>query len=167
MFWKNKWKDALVHLSPTIKESIGTELESSALRILGVKLNIEEFNIESLRTLIEDGLTSEEMDILKEAEDEFSSILKQHNIKLGNKKCLGINVSFLDIMQHSLAIGITYGFFVLLFGIADGTYNLKDSEALTILVGSLTTAWLTIVGYIYGSSISSRAKDARPQQKQE
>jgi hypothetical protein len=167
MFFRtSKWKDTLAHLAPTIKESLGTELESSALKALATKLQKDSLTVDELKAKIEAGLTASDMEQLKEVEDEFSILLKHNNIKLGQKRCWGSSISFLDIMQHAMAIGITYGFFILLFGIADGTYNLKDSEALTILVGSLTTAWLTIVGYIYGTSISSRLKD-KAAQKQE
>lgn len=165
-FDKSKWKLAVKQIAPMIWESLGTELETSALKTISSELQIEKLTLEEFRSIVESGLDDSQMSALKNANDKFADMLKANNIKLGEKKCWHFNVSFLDIMQHVLAIGITYGFFILLFGIADGTYNLKDSEALTILVGSLTTAWLTIIGYIYGTSISSRLKD-KSTQKQE
>lgn len=164
MFFRTSgWKDTLAYLSPTIRDAIGSELESSALKAVAIKMQKDSITVNELRAMIESGLTADEMQQLKDVDDEFAQVLKQNNIKLGKRKCWGSSVTFLDVMQYVLAIGITYGFFVLLFGIADGAYNLKDSEALTMLVGSLTTAWLTIVGYIYGTSISSRLKDKAAQ----
>ena len=57
---------------------------------------------------------------------------------------------------YLLAIGITLGFFGLL------TYMLKfdvpaaNKDILNIMLGSLGTAWISIVGYFFGSSAGSK-----------
>jgi len=57
----------------------------------------------------------------------------------------------------TLAIGITIGFFGILFALMVG-YATKSDE-LMIMLGSLGTAWTGIIGFYFGSSAGSQHKD--------
>jgi hypothetical protein len=56
-----------------------------------------------------------------------------------------------------LAIGITIGFFGIMYGMMTG--KVTSSEALMMLLGSLGTAWTGVISFYFGSSASSQAKD--------
>ena len=63
-------------------------------------------------------------------------------------------------VSYILALVITVGFFGLL------SYMLKfevpngNKDVMNILLGSLGTAWITIVGFFFGSSIGSKEANA-------
>jgi len=56
-----------------------------------------------------------------------------------------------------LATGVTFGFFGILYALMSG-YATKSDE-LMIMLGSLSTAWISIVTFYFGSSAGSQRKD--------
>lgn len=58
-----------------------------------------------------------------------------------------------------LAIVITVGFLGLLVGLLAGWLHVADSQALMLLLGSLTTAWSGACSFYFGSSLGSHNKD--------
>jgi hypothetical protein len=56
-----------------------------------------------------------------------------------------------------LAIGVTIGFFGILILLMSGIA--QKSGEISIMLGSLGTAWATIVGFYFGSSYGSQTKD--------
>jgi hypothetical protein len=62
-----------------------------------------------------------------------------------------------SIVPPVLAFAVTVGFFGILFALMMG-YASKSDE-LMIMLGSLGTAWTGIIGFYFGSSAGSEAKD--------
>jgi hypothetical protein len=60
---------------------------------------------------------------------------------------------------HLLAIAVTLGFFGLLSYMLKWDVPKENKDMLNIMLGSLGTAWVSIVGFYFGSSKSSQAKD--------
>lgn len=58
-----------------------------------------------------------------------------------------------------LALVITTGFFGLLIYMFGNTVPKDNERILDIMLGSLGTAWITVVSFFFGSSMSSHAKD--------
>ena len=56
-----------------------------------------------------------------------------------------------------LAVGVTGGFFGILFGLMYG--QIQHAPQIDIMLGSLGTAWTGIIGFYFGSSASSQNKD--------
>jgi hypothetical protein len=57
-----------------------------------------------------------------------------------------------------LAAAVTIGFFAILGGMMFGRMSVADNTALTMMLGSLGTAWTGIIAYYFGSSAGSQAK---------
>ena len=57
-----------------------------------------------------------------------------------------------------LAASVTFGFFSILGGMMFGKVSAADNTALTMMLGSLGTAWTGIIAYYFGSSAGSQAK---------
>jgi hypothetical protein len=57
-----------------------------------------------------------------------------------------------------LAASVTIGFFAILGGMMFGRMSVADNTALTMMLGSLGTAWTGIIAYYFGSSAGSQAK---------
>ncbi len=63
-----------------------------------------------------------------------------------------------DATPKMLAIGVTVGFFGLLFYVAAWSVPATSKDLLNIMLGSLGTAWVSIVTYYFGSSSGSARK---------
>jgi len=65
-----------------------------------------------------------------------------------------------DIVPSLLGLGITLGFFMLLWFLCHHTLPDTNERIFDIMLGSLGTAWLSIVAYYFGSSAGSAEKTA-------
>jgi hypothetical protein len=101
----------------------------------------------------------EAYELLIADEDIKSNFIKMVRIKFNSSNIPTLyNDRRIINLPVVLAIMTTLGFFtVLMYSIIFGI-NKGSSEALLILLGSLTTAWTSIIGYYFGSSIGSPSK---------
>jgi hypothetical protein len=65
-----------------------------------------------------------------------------------------------DWIPSVLAVGVTAGFFALLWFLTHNTLPESNQRIFDIMLGSLGTAWLSIVAYYFGSSAGSAEKTA-------
>lgn len=71
-----------------------------------------------------------------------------------NASWLAKNVTYI------LALVVTIGFFGLLAYMLKYEVPAANKDVMNILLGSLGTAWVTIIGFFYGSSMGSKSKGA-------
>lgn len=64
-------------------------------------------------------------------------------------------VSVRDFTPRALAVGVTAGFFGILFYMAVWSVPASSKDLLNIMLGSLGAAWVSIVSYYFGSSSGS------------
>ena len=62
-----------------------------------------------------------------------------------------------SFIPPALAVGVTVGFFGILFGLMYG--QIQHAPQIDIMLGSLGTAWTGIISFYFGSSASSQNKD--------
>jgi hypothetical protein len=65
-----------------------------------------------------------------------------------------------DKIPAVLAIAVTLGFFGLIALMMKYSPPPANKDSLVLMLGSLGTAWISIVGYYFGSSAGSQKKDA-------
>ncbi len=133
-------------VAPTIAKMIGTKLENVAQTKIKEALGVD---------IIPDAMSSEDLDKLKKAEDEMLlELYKLDVMDRDSARKLAINN---DNTPRVLAYLITFGFFGMLLVI---NFLPEANEAiLNIMIGSLGTAWVSIVNYYFGSSIGSKNKN--------
>lgn len=132
-------------VAPTIAKMIGTKLENVAQTKIKEALGVD---------IIPDAMSSEDLDKLKKAEDEMLlELYKLDVMDRDSARKLALN----DNTPRVLAYLITFGFFGMLLVI---NFLPEANQAiLNIMIGSLGTAWVSIVNYYFGSSIGSKNKN--------
>lgn len=126
-------------------------------KFITTKSEKEQLNIELQKVIIAHeekmaDLTQAELNAYladsQSARDTYSKIEESENASWLSKNILPI-----------LALTITIGFFGLLIYMFGNTVPKDNERILDIMLGSLGTAWVTVVSFFFGSSMSSHAKD--------
>ena len=59
----------------------------------------------------------------------------------------------------SLSLIVTIGYFTILIGMMTGVLVIMDSQALLIMLGSLSTGWGMVMAYWFGTTSGSQNKN--------
>ena len=111
--------------------------------------------IDKVKDLIDK--TDEESVIkIKQAEEEFKETLAIITLDIADARNREVQVK--DYTPRILAYGVTLGFFGILALYAYGNIPETNISVLNIMIGSLGTAWVSIINYYFGSSIGSQRK---------
>jgi hypothetical protein len=151
----------LLQIAPTLASCFGGPLAGLAVSAVSKALGVDETKV---NTIIQDNkLNADQIAQLKIAEIEF----KEKTQALGldfetlavadRKSARDMQATTKSYIPGLLAIGVTIGFFGILYSLMAGIA--VKSDELMIMLGSLGTAWTGIVGFYFGSSASSQAKD--------
>lgn len=152
----------LAQIAPTIATCLGGPLAGLAVTALSKVLGI---SADSVQSVIDSGkLSADQIAQIKIAELELQK----------QAQALGLNFEQLAVddrksareMQSEtkstvpavLSYGITIGFFGILFSIMLG-YASDNNQPLLIMLGSLGTAWVSVVAFWFGSTNGSQNKD--------
>lgn len=159
------WKQLLGQLAPNIGLALGGPLGGMAVSALcdalGLPAGSKEADIEKQLLTNPDKLVE-----LKKAELAFKQRLAELEIDLERVHSEDRNsarqreMAIKDKMPGILSVVITGGFFVTLYqvfvnGVAPGV----DSMLVGALLGTLGTAWISVVTYYFGSSSGSEQKN--------
>jgi len=151
----------LLQIAPTLASCFGGPLAGLAISAVSKALGVDESKV---NTIIQDNkLNADQIAQLKIAEIEF----KEKTQALGldfetlavadRKSARDMQAMTKSYIPGVLAIGVTIGFFGILYSLMVG-YAVKSDE-LMIMLGSLGTAWTGIVGFYFGSSAGSQEKN--------
>lgn len=151
----------LSQVAPTIAMALGGPLAGLAVTAVSKALGIDEADI--TKTIESNKLSADQITQLKLAELELQKQAQALGLNFetlaveDRKSARDMQASTKSWVPGTLAIGITVGFFGILFALMVG-YATKSDE-LMIMLGSLGTAWTGIIGFYFGSSAGSQHKD--------
>lgn len=152
----------LKQIAPTIAAALGGPLGGLAYEAVSKVLGV---SADQVVSLFEDGkLTSDQVAQVKIAEIE----LKKTEETLGldfeslavddRKSARDMQTQTKSMIPAILSVGITIGFFGILIALMNKP-DLGNSQALMIMLGSLGTAWVSIIAFWFGSTHGSQRKD--------
>jgi hypothetical protein len=160
-FAKGLTMDWLKLIAPTIATAIGGPFGTMAY---GLIANVMGISQEDAQKTIESGkLTAEQIASVQQAEIALKAKAQELGLdfeKLAvddRKSARDMQSATKSIVPAFLAAGVTIGFFGILTALMIG-YAQKSDE-LMVMLGSLSTAWVGIISFYFGSSAGSQAKD--------
>ncbi len=158
------WKGMLGKLAPTAVSLLAGPFAGMAVAALGDALGISEPTQEKIAQAFKgQNLNAEQLMAVKLAEQNLALKLEELGVKRAElegadrKSARDMQIATGSWVPGVLAMGITVGFFGILWWMLLDP-NVKPTEALLVMLGSLGTAWASVVGFYFGSSHGSRAK---------
>ena len=153
--------DWLAQIAPGIATALGGPLAGLAVTAISKALGVDEKDVQS--TIDSGKLTADQLASLKQAEIQLQAQSQELGLNFeklavdDRKSARDMQSTTKSIVPPLLALLVTAGFFGILTALMLG-YAQKSDE-LMIMLGSLSTAWVGIISFYFGSSASSQKKD--------
>lgn len=154
----------LLKVAPTVASALFGPLGAVAAPIIADLLGMDDKSVDSVKDAItKTQLSGEQIAALKKAEIELQIKEKELGIRFAEIEAAdrasarNMQVAVKSNIPGGLAILVTVGFFGILSYMLTGDY--KPSDALLVMLGSLGTAWTSIVAFYFGSSHGSSQKN--------
>ena len=153
--------DWLTQIAPTIATALGGPLAGMAVSAISKAIGCTPEEVQNV--ISNNKLDATQVAALQQAELELKKQAQEMNLdfaKLANddrKSARDMQAITRSFIPPVLAIGVTGGFFGILFGLMYG--QIQHAPQIDIMLGSLGTAWTGIVSFYFGSSASSQNKD--------
>jgi plasmid maintenance system antidote protein VapI len=151
----------LEQIAPTIATCFGGPLAGLAVSAIAKAVGVDEKDVNNL--IQDNKLDAAQIASLKLAEIHFKESTQQLGLNFetlavaDRKSARDMQATTRSYIPGVLAVGVTIGFFGILYSLMAGLA--VKSDELMIMLGSLGTAWTGIVGFYFGSSAGSQAKD--------
>jgi len=164
------WKALVKSIAPTIGTALGGPLGGVAGLALSRALGIEEGAAKDDAALAAavQGASPDQLLALKKADQDFA--VQMQKLGFENLEALEAiaagdranarerEIKTQDWTPRALGVGITLGFFGLLYYLLRHEPPEGSRDILNIMLGSLGSAWIGVVNYYFGSSASSARK---------
>lgn len=154
-------------IAPWIGTALGGPLGGLAVDAAAKALGASDKTTEGLKAALQ-GATPADMLALKKADQDFQAQMTELGFKnVADLEQIAANdrASARDMQKtvkswvpSALAMLVTTGFIGILVGAMFGWFKMGDSQAMLLLLGSLTTGWGTVMAYYFGSTAGSAAK---------
>lgn len=163
------WRSFVKKVAPFIGTALGGPLGGAAASALAGALGGDPSKTtdQQLAALVQN-VTPEQLLALKQAENDFALKMQalgfQHETDLlqtaasDRASARSREMSVRDWTPRVLAYGVTAGFFGLLGYMLRHEVPAGSKDILNVMLGSLGTAWISIVTYYFGSSAGSDRK---------
>lgn len=162
------WKALVGTVAPWIGTALGGPLGGAAVGAIADALGLSEKTEASIKAALS-GVTPEQMLLLKNADQAFALKMQEIGYKqiadleaiaAGDRKdARDMNKVTRSPVPAILSIAITIGYFAILIGMMLDYLNVKDSQALLLMLGSLGTAWGMVMAFWFGTTNSSSDKN--------
>ena len=161
------WKNLVATVAPWIGTALGGPLGGAAVGAISDALGLSEKTEASIKAALS-GVTPEQMLALKNADQAFALQMQELGFKqvadmealaAGDRKdARDMQKTTRSWVPATLSLIVTLGYFGILAGMLGGVFNVTDSEALLIMLGSLSTAWGVVMAFWFGTTSDSGRK---------
>lgn len=138
-----------------------------AIKKLSETLGASSETVEAVTQAIA-GATPEQLQALKKADQDFQIQMQALGFKQvsdleaiaasDRKSARDMQIAIRSKMPAILSVLVTVGYFGILTGMMTKTLQLADSQALLLMLGSLTTAWGMVMAFWFGTTRASEVK---------
>lgn len=158
-------KGVLGAVAPALGTALGGPFGGLAANAIVNALGLDATTTEEQLAKVIKTATPEQLLLIKQADQQFAIRMRELEIDL--EKIAGDDrnsarqreASVKDRMPAILASLVTIGFFGVLYYLLENGLPHQGGDALLVMLGSLGTAWTSVVAYYFGSSAGSRIKD--------
>jgi hypothetical protein len=161
------WKNLVATVAPWIGAALGGPLGSAAAGAVSDALGLSDKTEASIKAALS-GVTPEQMLALKNADQAFAlkmqelgykQIADMEAIAAGDRKdARDMQKTIRSNVPATLSIGVTAGYFAILAGMMTGILKVSDSQALLLMLGSLSTGWGVVMSFWFGTTHDSGRK---------
>jgi len=152
-------------VAPTIATALGGPVAGMAVKaISGALFGHEGATQDDIMTALANP-TGEQLAALKKIDADFAVQMKALDIDL-ERIMAGDRASARDMQKETkdwipraLAVGVTFGFFGILFYMLIFGLPTTGNEAMLLMLGALQTAWTSIIAFFFGASSTDAARD--------
>jgi hypothetical protein len=154
--------DWLKQIAPTVATALGGPLAGMAVSAISKAIGVDEDKVTDI--ISSNKLTADQVAQIKIAEIELAKQAQELGLNFeklavdDRKSAREMQAVTRSWVPPLLAASVTFGFFAILGGMMFGQMSVADNTALTMMLGSLGTAWTGIIAYYFGSSAGSQAK---------
>jgi len=152
-------------LAPLLGTALGGPLGGAAAAFLADKLGVESKTVEAVTEVLNSGkMTPDQISQIKLAEIEFKKFCKTNAIDLekvhaeDRASARSMLATVRSKMPATLSLVVTTGYFGILIGMMGQWLKVTDSQALLIMLGSLSTAWGMVMSFWFGTTSGSKDK---------
>jgi len=162
-FW-DEAKQVLGVVAPTLGSAVGGPLGGLAANLLVGALGLDPTTPAPAVAAAIVGATPDQLLAIKSAEQQFTLALKQldvsaETVAAGDRaSARERETAVKDRTPAILAYGLTVGFFGLLTFLCFASVPTTSHDLLVAMTGVLGTAWISCVGYYFGTSAGSDRK---------
>jgi len=161
------WQTIIKTVAPWIGTALGGPLGGVAVSAIGDALGLSDKTESAVKAALS-GATPEQMLALKQADQQFALRMQEIGFKqLADMEALasGDRKDARDLQKTTrspipavLSILVTAGYFLVLLGMMMGWLKAGDSQALLLMLGSLSTGWGVVMAFWFGTTRGSEVK---------
>jgi len=161
------WKSIVSTVAPWIASAVTGPLGGLAVGAVADALGLSDKTEDSIKAALS-GVTPEQMLALKNADQAFALQMQElgfKNISDLEAIAAGDRASARSMQTAKpspvpalLSLLVTGGYFGILVGVMLGRLHIDDSQALLLMLGSLTTAWGAVMAFWFGTTRDSGVK---------
>jgi hypothetical protein len=154
-------------VAPWIGTALAGPFGGMALTAAANALGLPEATTEAVKAAI-NGATPDQLLAVKKADQDFAVQMQQlgfqsvaalEAIAAGDRKdARELLKTTRSWVPAALSGGVTVGYFTILIGLMTGHMEVTDSQAMLLMLGSLTTAWGVVMAFWFGTTADSGRK---------
>ena len=155
-------------IAPTIATALGGPVAGMAVKaISGALFGHENASEDDIMAALANP-NGDQLAALKKIDADFKVQMKSLDIDLeriseaDRDSARNMEIQTRDWIPRVLAVGVTLGFFGIVGYILHYGLPPTGGEALLMLIGTLGTAWTSVMGFYFGSSAGSKQKTDAP-----